>query len=155
MLRGNPCGFDNDWRTRRQELFRDGHKIENEIRLKSSQNYMNRPTTSAEKNLIRWMLEHGEPEAKNFFHQLEKAEVTPWRCSCGCASVNFSIQGYPEPTGGLHPLADFVFGFGTTLSGIFVFEQNGILAGLEIYGLAGDAPKSLPSPESLRSLPKD
>jgi hypothetical protein len=155
MPRGNPCGFDNDWRTRRQELFRDGHKIESEIKLKSSQNCMNRPMTSAEKNLIRWMLEHGEPEAKNFFHQLEKAEVTPWRCQCGCASINFLIQGHPAPSGGLHPLADFVFGNDENLSGIFVYEQNGVLAGLEVYGLAGDAPKLLPLSESLRPFRQD
>jgi hypothetical protein len=35
-------------------------------------------------------------------------------------------------------------------SGIFVFEKDGMLAGLEVYGLAGDAPKSLPVSESLR-----
>ena len=49
-------------------------------------------------------------------------------------------------------MADFIFGTDDDLSGIFVFEQSGILAGLEVYGLAGDAPKSLPSPESLRAF---
>ena len=39
-------------------------------------------------------------------------------------------------------------------SGIFVYEQNGALAGLEVYGLTGEAPKVLPSPESLRPIPK-
>lgn len=48
------------------------------------------------------------------------------------------------------PIADFVFGSGDELSGIFVFEQSGVLAGLEVYGLAGDAPRTLPSPELLR-----
>jgi hypothetical protein len=50
----------------------------------------------------------------------------------------------------MHLIADFMFGSDEDLSGIFVFERNGILAGVEVYGLAGDAPKSLPSPESLR-----
>jgi hypothetical protein len=105
-----------------------------------------------EKNLVRWMLEHGEPEAKNFLEQLDKAEVTSWHCPRGCASINFSIQGYPAPSGGLHPLADFIFGNDENLSGIFVYEQNVVLAGLEVYGLAADAPRLLPSPESLRSF---
>lgn len=52
----------------------------------------------------------------------------------------------------MHLLADFVFGNGGQLSGIFVFEQTGVLAGLEVYGLAGDAPKTLPSPELLRPI---
>jgi hypothetical protein len=116
---------------------------------------MNRPMLIEEKNLIRWMLEHGEPEAKNFLVQLDKAEVTPWHCPCGCASINFSIQGHPAPSGGLHPLADFIFGDDENLSGIFAYEQNGTLAGLEVYGLAGDAPKLLPSTESLRLFPKN
>jgi hypothetical protein len=58
----------------------------------------------------------------------------------------------PTPPPGVHPIADFVFGEQDSLSGIFVFEKDGILSGLEVYGLAGDAPKMLPDPESLRSL---
>ncbi len=111
---------------------------------------MSRPLTSAEEQLVRWMLEHGKPEARAFLSQLERAQVTDWHCPCGCASINFSVQGDPKPSGGLHPLADFVFGSDEDLSGIFVFEQSGVLAGLEVYGLAGDAPKTLPSSDSLR-----
>jgi hypothetical protein len=44
----------------------------------------------------------------------------------------------------------FYFGTDTDLSGIFVFEKAGVLAGLEVYGLAGDASKTLPAPESLK-----
>jgi hypothetical protein len=111
---------------------------------------MNRPLTTAEDALIRWMLEHAGPEAKAFLEQLEQAQVTPWRCECGCASLGLSINGYPPPTGPLYPLADFVFGADENLSGIFVYKKSGVLGGLEIYGLAGDAPKTLPLPELLR-----
>jgi hypothetical protein len=111
---------------------------------------MNRPLTTAEKDLVQWMLEHGKPEAKTFLSQLEKAKVTPWRCKCGCASINFAVEGFPEPSGALHPIADFTFGDEENLSGIFIYEQSGVLAGLEVYGLAGDAPKLLPPIESLR-----
>jgi len=38
------------------------------------------------------------------------------------------------------------------VSGIFLYESKGILSGLEVYGLAGEAPKSLPEPEVLRPL---
>jgi hypothetical protein len=113
---------------------------------------MNRQLTSAEEQLIRWMLENGNPEARAFLPQLEKAQVTPTRCPCGCASIELSIDGFPEPWGGLHVLADFIFGSGGDLSGIFVFEKSGVLAGLEVYGLAGDAPKALPSSDSLKPL---
>lgn len=111
---------------------------------------MDRPLTPNESHLIRWMLENGIPEAQAFLPQLEKANATSWRCPCGCASVNLSIDGRPEPSGGLHILADFVFGTDADLSGIFVFEKSGVLAGLEVYGLATEAPKTLPLPAALR-----
>ena len=113
---------------------------------------MSRPLTVAEEHLIHWMLDHGKPEAKAFLPQLEKAQVTPWRCECGCASFNLLVPDLPKPSGGLHPLADFIFGSDEDLSGIFVYEISGVLAGLEVYGLAGDAPKSLPLPASLRAF---
>jgi hypothetical protein len=63
-----------------------------------------------------------------------------------------SDQRRPLAPPGVHILADFVFGDDESLSGIFMFEKAGILSGLEVYGLAADAPTSLPAPESLRPL---
>jgi hypothetical protein len=120
-----------------------GEKLGGEIKL-------NRPLTIAEKNLIGWMLEHGEPEARNFLPQLEHVRVSNFCCPCGCASLDFVIPGETERSGGIHPIAEFIFGTEDDLSGIFVFTCRGVLAGLEVYGLAGDAPKSLPTPEVLR-----
>lgn len=111
----------------------------------------NRQLTDHEYRLIRWMLEQGDPEATEFLPQLELAEVAPWQCPCGCASINLRIRGKPVPPPGVHSIADFVFGEQDTVSGIFVFENKGILAGLEVYGMAGEAPKSLPEPEALRT----
>ena len=110
----------------------------------------NRQLTDREKRLVRWMLQNGNPEALEFLAQIDLVEVTPWRCPCGCASISFQVRGNPAPQPGVHPIADFVFGEEDTLSGIFVYENDGILSGLEVYGLAGDAPKSLPEPEALR-----
>ena len=112
---------------------------------------MNRALTESELHLVRWMLERGKPDAAAYLAQLAQASVTPWRCPCGCASLNFAIHGRPTPKGGLGVLADFVFGSASDLSGIFVYEQEGLLSGLEVYGLSGEAPKSLPTIESLRS----
>ena len=101
---------------------------------------------------MRWMLEHGRPDARHYLAQLERAQVLPRRCPCGCASIDFSIDGQPKPSGRLDPVADFVFGGDTDINGIFVFVQAGVLAGLEVYGLVGDPPKKLPSPGSLRLI---
>ena len=111
-----------------------------------------RPLTDAERRLARWMLENGSPEARSFLPQLDNAEAAVWRCPCGCASFNFRIKGRPKAPSGVHPLVDFVFGDSKDLSGVFIFENAGILSGLEVHGIAGDAPTSLPTPESLRLL---
>jgi hypothetical protein len=113
----------------------------------------NRSLTPHEQRLVRWMLEHGKPEAASLLPQLEQAKVTPWRCSCGCASIDFVIDGYPDPSGSMHPIADFIFGNGEELCGILAYEQDGILAGVEVYGFTCDAPRSLPEPEALRPFP--
>ena len=76
--------------------------------------------------------------------------ATLWKCGCSCTSIHFQLRGRPEPLPGVHPIADFVFGEGESLSSILVYEKDGILSGLEVYGLAGDAPKSLPQPDELR-----
>ena len=111
---------------------------------------MNRSLTEPELQLVRWMLERGKPDAADYLAQLAEASVTPWRCPCGCASLNFAIHGRSTPKGCLRVLADFVFGSTLDQSGIFVYEQEGLLSGLEVYGLSGEAPKSLPTIESLR-----
>jgi len=111
---------------------------------------LNRPLTNQESALVRWLLEHGKPEAAPFLQQLAQVSVTAWKCQCGCASINFVVRGKPEPSGGLNPLADFLFGSGSDLNGIFVYERAGVLAGLEVYGLPGEASKVLPSIDALR-----
>jgi hypothetical protein len=110
-----------------------------------------RPLTTEEHQLIKWMLEHGNQEASLLLPQLALARATSWRCPCGCASINLVLEGRPlaEP-GGMHIVADFIFGPDDGPSGIFVFEKGGVLAGLEVYRLADDAPTELPACEALR-----
>lgn len=96
------------------------------------------------------MLENGTDEAQSFVAQLERAEVTPWKCRCGCASFNFQIKGCPEAPPGVNILGDFLLGEGDCLSGVFIFESGGLLSGVEVYGIAGDAPTTLPRIEDLR-----
>lgn len=112
----------------------------------------NRPLTVAERDLARFMLVHGTNEGSAYLEQLENAEVTPWRCPCGCGSINFQIKGHPEAPPGVHVLGDFLFGEQANLAGIFIFESGGLLSGIEVYGLSGDAPAVLPNAEELRAL---
>jgi len=113
-----------------------------------SSNLEDRTLSEQELTLLTWMLEQSECPSP-FLEQLRLARVVSG-CDCGCASINLAIQGYPMPTGGLRIIADFLFGDESSLCGAFVFEQNGVLAGLEVYGLAVDAPRTLPAPSDLR-----
>jgi hypothetical protein len=108
-----------------------------------------RPLTAEEHHLVQWLLEHGESNAASFLSQLARARVVA-RCECGCASVDFEVEGQPQPSGGLRILSDFVWGGRDDLCGVFVFERSGVLAGLEVYGLAGEVPAALPDPSVLR-----
>ena len=112
-----------------------------------------RHLTRHEQQLIKWMLEHGTNEAVLLLPQLELARVTSWRCPCGCASFNIVLDGQESLAAmndGMRIVADFVFGPDDQPNGIFLFEKGGLLAGLEVYGLAGDAPASLPHSDALR-----
>jgi hypothetical protein len=106
---------------------------------------MNRPLSDAEKKLLCGMLENGPTSAVGFLSQVDLLEVSPWKCKCGCASLQFEMKDCPAPTGGMRPLAEYVFRSGSERSGIFVYEQAGRLAGIEVYGLTGEAAKTLPT----------
>jgi hypothetical protein len=112
-----------------------------------------RPLTDEERTLARWMLERGTAEAASFLRQLECARVGAWRCPCGCASIDFEIEGRSAPREqGMRILGDYAFGDGDAM-GAFIYACGGALAGIEVVGYAGDAPATLPSPEELRPLP--
>lgn len=97
------------------------------------------------------MLEQGGAGALPFLAQLDAAHVVS-RCGCGCASINFEVAGMPVPSGGMRILADFVYDGPEGTTGAFVFEQGGVLGGVEVYGLEGGAPAVLPAPLELRLI---
>ena len=110
----------------------------------------NRPLSHSELMLARWMLEHGTSQARDFLEQLDLAEVTSWKCECGCASINFQIKGQAEAPPGVHVIGDFICGTEELPAGIFIFESGGLLSGIEVYAMAAEAPKALPTPAELR-----
>ena len=113
---------------------------------------MTRKLTEKEYSLAKWLLEHGNEDAHQYLDQLEQAEATEWKCECGCASFNFKIKGSAEAEPGVHILSDYLFGDEASLAGIFIFSSKGVLSGLEVYGLAIDAPSVLPEPAELRPM---
>lgn len=112
---------------------------------------LNRPLTSAELKLAKWMLEHGSPAAQAFLSQLDIAEISPFKCPCGCASIHFQIRGREEAPPGVHILGDFMLVEGGHGGGAFIFENGGLLSGIEVYS-DGDPVTVLPTAEDLRAF---
>jgi hypothetical protein len=113
----------------------------------------NRELTTAEYELVRWLLEQGYESAGTFLPQLEKAKVVS-RCSCGCASVNFSIGGKTSSETGMQILSDYQWSSAVGyLLGIFLFAKGELLSGLEVWSIDGQSiPDTLPSIEELRPI---
>ena len=113
-----------------------------------------RPLTEHERSLVRWLLEHGNPDAAEFLPQLAEAWVVS-RCGCGCASIDFAIGGVlPADDAGMHILSDY--GWQTddgTYCGGFVFARGGQLSGLEVWSIDGlSSAGSLPRIDQLHPL---
>ena len=114
---------------------------------------VDRELTPDEVALVRWLLEHGEPRAAHAISQLGKARVVS-RCGCGCASVDFSVDGV-RPSGrvGMDVVSDYWWRTPRgNLCGAFVFLRNGVLGGLDLWSIDGaETPSVLPRPGDLRS----
>jgi len=108
-----------------------------------------RPLTDEERALVKWMLEHGEPGADRYLSQLNEAVVISG-CACGCASIHFQIGDAPaDYKPGLTVISDYIFQRGETGHfGVFVFTEENMLSGLEVYGFE-DSPGPLPIIEEL------
>lgn len=109
-----------------------------------------RQLSLAERELMTWLLLHGEPGAKAFLSQLAQATVVA-HCPCGCASIDFAIAGQRPKTFGMRVLSDYQWkDEAGHLFGAMLFEQDDLLAGLDLWSIDGAAtPTALPSISSL------
>ena len=116
----------------------------------------NRPLTTVENDLVKWLLEHGTDEARILLPQLEQARVVS-RCSCGCASVEFSIDGTAASVkSGMSIVSDFRWdspeGY---FFGVFAYARQGLLSGIDLWSIDGRATATtLPSTDQLRPIEK-
>ena len=111
---------------------------------------VDRPLTADERSVVEWLLRHGEGDNSEFLAQLAQARVCRL-CSCGCASIDFSINGKRPTHPSLRVLSDYQWRSGLGhLYGAFVFEQDGLLAGLDLYSIDGQGiPDAMPPIGSL------
>lgn len=97
-----------------------------------------RDLTKDERSLTEWLLDHGTQDANRYRNQLDHARVAA-RCDCGCASVDFAIDGVvPKAGEPISILADYEWRDNEgQLFGVFVFSRCDLLAGLEVWSQDG------------------
>lgn len=81
-----------------------------------------------------------------FLEQLGRARVASL-CSCGCASIGFAVSGKRPGYLTMRTLSDYqwVDDHGH-LFGAYVFERNGLLAGLDLWSIDGlSTPAAMPA----------
>ena len=106
---------------------------------------VDRPLTSDELAVVKWLLEHGGVDNSAFLEQLSHARVARL-CGCGCASIDFSIEGKRPQNFAMNTRADYQWRNDSGhLFGAFVFVQDGLLAGLDLWSIGGQStPDALP-----------
>jgi hypothetical protein len=109
-----------------------------------------RELTQTERELTVWLLKHGAPGSEIYLTQLDSAMVFS-HCKCGCASVDFIIGGNRPKSFALGILADYKWRDEKgNFFGIFAFEQDNLLGGIDVWSVDGAAiPTTLPAPSSL------
>jgi hypothetical protein len=114
--------------------------LRNEVASRAADRCEGRPLSPDERALVRWLLQHGEPDAAAYLPQVDRARVISG-CSCGCASVSFSIDGaVPNYEAGMRALSSYAYDSDNGAAcGIFVSANGGLLSGLEVCSADGPA----------------
>jgi hypothetical protein len=111
-----------------------------------------RSLTIEEESLVRWLLAHSNKDGCSYLPQVDHVWVVS-RCPCGCATISFSVNGERRPDQAMKVIADFTWSCNGHRFGVFVFERGGLLAGLEVWSIDGEAaPSNLPRPDELQPL---
>lgn len=114
---------------------------------------MDRPLIFEERSVVQWLLEHGDGVNADFLEQLGRARVASL-CGCGCASINFAVSGKRPDQLTMRTLSDYQWrDEHGHLFGAYVFEQDGLLAGLDLWSIDGQSiPTAVPSIANLVPL---
>jgi hypothetical protein len=110
---------------------------------------LDRPATQEEREVVRWLLEHGDPKYRPLTSQVDGLKVVS-KCTCGCPTINFALDGDPPSRKGTRLIGDFVATVDDQDVGVLLFENDGKLSSLEVYSFAGsDKPFGLPNVDTL------
>ncbi|TGK77679.1 hypothetical protein EHQ24_18860 [Leptospira noumeaensis] len=107
--------------------------------------------TEEETTIILWLLKNSPSNLTHHINNIANIIVQD-KCKCGCASIDF-LNRKEYKKSNLTIISDFKWKDNkNNLFGIFLFEVNSKLAGLEVYSIDGNAetPKILPNIQNLQ-----
>jgi hypothetical protein len=112
-----------------------------------------RPLTEHESQLVTWLIEHGTYQDRPQLNaQVPRLSVRE-RCTCGCPTVYFALDGMPVPRKGERLVSDHLASVEGMEVGIMLFETDGLLSSLEVYSCPGTNEQfGLPQVASIRPL---
>lgn len=111
---------------------------------------LNRPLTQHERDLIRWLIEHGfDKDGSHFLEQIDRLSVVA-KCTCGCPTIDFALDGKPVAQKGEKCTSDWLADVDGMPVGIMLWQVNDRISTLEVYSLPGtDQPFGLPNIDSI------
>jgi hypothetical protein len=110
---------------------------------------LDRPASQQERDFVRWLLEHSDPQYLPLASQIDALRVVS-KCTCGCPTVDFALEGNPPLRKGEKVISDFGATVDDQPVGVLLFACNGSLSMLEVYSCAGsDKPFGLPKIEDI------
>jgi hypothetical protein len=110
---------------------------------------LDRPITQQESEIVRWLLDHGDPRYFHLASQIDSLRVIS-KCTCGCPTVDFALKSGETSRKGGGPVSDNLATVDDQLVGVMLFACNDSLSSLEVYSMAGnDKPFDLPNIEDL------
>ncbi len=110
---------------------------------------LNRPLTQHERDLVRRLLDHGNPGSDRLAPQIDRLSVFE-KCTCGCPTVYFALDGEPVARKGEKCISDYLAEVDGEPVGVLLFETHGKISSLEVYSCAGTLKSfGLPAIESV------
>jgi hypothetical protein len=111
---------------------------------------LNRALTEQERDLIRWLIEHSfVNDASRLLPQIDRLSVVS-RCTCGCPTVDFALDGVPVSGKGNKCISDWIAEVEGMPVYVQLWQNNDRISTLEVGSLPGTGhPFALPAIESI------
>jgi hypothetical protein len=114
---------------------------------------LDRPLSLQERELLIWLIEHSGSEDKPQLRSQAESLSVRKKCTCGCPTVYFALNGVPVNKKRERLIADYLATVDGQDVGVMLFESDGLLSSLEVYSCAGsDKPFGLPEIATLHTF---